>query len=167
MEITKYIRRGSAGAHDIHYAHQLKTLRYGTDEDVSDELENVFAAFTNYSAETIVGNPFFSIDRVEWKRKDGKTTVKVTGSAGAKNGGYMKVQLPEFGYQDRYHFNEITGEHVKSIEEIGCDMTGVELIQKLEMRLAEFVKSGTEQLEFDFEEEKITELRKQAESLVY
>jgi hypothetical protein len=153
MQITKYTKGGKDKEHDIHYEHERATLRFASNEEEQPEMRRAFNTLTDYAGGTITDLAFFEIARIEWKRKKGVTTVKIIGHASAKNSGYMKVELPEFGYFDGTRFNELTGQEERFVREVDCDMTGVESIKALEAELARYVASGASQLQFDFTED--------------
>jgi hypothetical protein len=65
----------------------------------------------------------------------------------------MTVKLPKFGYSKGLETDPITGEMHKALIPMNIEVQEIEVITELESALVQYVKDGSGQLEFSFDEQ--------------
>lgn len=157
MKINKYTRYGRDVDHDVHYSeivHGREVVgRYGSDDEPSDRLNSAIADMTELCS-AIAGKPVM-IRRIEWSRsKESRTELSVEAVMSAARGSAtMTVKLPKFGYSKGFETDLVTGEMHKALVPMNIEVQEIEVITELESALVQYVKNGSGQLEFSFDEQ--------------
>lgn len=149
MRILKYTYQGKDVIHDIHYEHQGKFCRYGSDEEASQRLIKAYRDVNEHCSE--LARTTVRVKRMTVSGSLTEQTITFEVFAAANNGNDMKIVLPKVGW--RKGSKEAPGgtwEEV-TIPKGGIDLDFVNAIQELIGALKEYVQTGAGQLTFGFE----------------
>ena len=148
MKILKY-KKGGDVRNDIHYTHQGKYLRFGSDEEGPREMIAAFNDLNELCSE--LAGITCRIKTIVYGGDYNETKIRVEAIAAAKNGEDMKITLPKVGWREGSR--EIPGgEFEKAIIPVGgIDHKFVEAIQTFTQELQNYARSGSRQLDLDFD----------------
>lgn len=157
MQITKYVHNGKDISHDVHYIADHKYCRYGSDEEPKERLKKAYNEVLEMVAE--ITGLYPQVDRLSWSRNEKReVTVKIEFTTFTKIGTHMKAEI-KGGYNLVHVEDPVTRElERKWVPAKGLEENHMQTIFELEKALAEYVRDGAGQMEFDFENQREQEV---------
>lgn len=152
MQINKYTHHGKDVNHDVHYTMSGRICRFGSDEKPKERFQEAYEGINALACE--LADKTVRIKRVNWSRNQEKreTELKLECTASDIRGADMKVEISKIGYAQR-HVEDETGRLVERTVPLQIEHHHLKTILEFESALAEYVRDGAGQLEFDFTED--------------
>ncbi|MDA3956890.1 hypothetical protein [Oceanispirochaeta sp.] len=147
MTITKYTKGGPV-AHDIQYLHEECILRFGSDDEPKQTMIQAHNDL-NKLAGSICGKAV-RVEKVSWTRSRGETNITIECTAAAENGEEMTIKLPKIGWRDSIRNVGDISERIQIHH--GIEEADILILQQFEYSLQDYVKTGSGQLDFGFQE---------------
>jgi hypothetical protein len=147
MTITKYTKGGPV-EHDIQYLHEECILRFGSDDEPRQQFHQAYQDINRLAGQ--ISGKTVRVNKVSWTRSKGETNITIEATAAAENGDDMTIKLPKIGWRRSIR---TVGEISEPIDiPHGIEEADIIVLQNFEAVLIDYVKTGSGQLDFGFQE---------------